>query len=187
MKFLPALVLALLLGCATSQKITVSPPRPVVTGTVVSYRTIEAELRPLMDAPYDPQIVIMDPVYGCLSEEATRKIITEGLATFSVKYIENARDCEDLAIEAAVVFRQLFRRDTANVRLGPPFGIIGGALVGDIPELGFVSPGYPLYHAVCAVRCSGGKWLLIEVQSKQVIEMLGPIYEGVFAPFLFIL
>lgn len=185
MKFLIILAACFLIGCATTK----SPPAPrsVVTGVIVSYATIEAELSPLMAEEYDPQIVIMDPFYGCLSEEATRKIIFEGLATFSIDYIENARDCEDLAIEAAVVFRQLFRRDTANVRLGPPFGIIGGALVANIPELGFIYPGYPCYHAVCAVRCLGGKWLLIEVQSGQVIEMTGPIYEGVFAPFLFIL
>lgn len=183
-KFLALLALsALLVSCASSPK----PVRQVVAGEIISYATIHRELRPLMTEKYEPKIILMDPVYGCISETATRKIIAEGLATFSVRYIENARDCEDLAIEAAALFRHLFRRDTGNVPLGPPFGIIGGALVGNIPELDFVSPGVPLLHAMVAVRCQGGKWLLIEVQSKQVIDLMGPIYEGSFDFFLFIL
>lgn len=140
-----------------------------------------------MTEEYEPQIILMDPVYGCISEAATRKIIAEGLANFSVRYIESARDCEDQSLELAVILRQLFRRDTGNVPLGPPFGLVGGALVGDIPELKFVSPGVPLYHVMVAARCQGGKWLLIEVQSKQVVELTGPIYEGSFELFLFIL
>lgn len=190
MKSLFSLLLSLLLvGCATSSKPPAPAPavRAVVTGEIVSYFTIEREMSALMDASYGPQVIVMDPRYGCVSEENTRRIIAEGLSTFPVDYVENARDCEDLSIELAVVLRHIFRRDTANVPLGPPIGIIGGAMVADIPELGFVSPGYPCYHAMCAVRCLGGKWLLIEVQSKQVVELTGPIYEGVFEPFLFIL
>lgn len=184
-KFLALVALSLLLvGCVTSSRQPASRP---VAGEIISYATVYRELRPLMTEEYAPKIILMDPVYGCISEAATRKIIAEGLATFSVKYIENARDCEDLALDAAVIFRQLFRRDTGNVPLGPPFGIIGGALVGNIPELDFVWPGVPFLHAMVAVRCQGGKWLLIEVQSKQVIDLMGPIYEGTFEMFLFIL
>lgn len=184
-KFIALVALSLsLIGCASLRQ---PQPRLVVTGEVISYATIYRELRPLMTEEHDPQIVLMDPVYGCISEAATRKIIAEGLANFPVRYIESARDCEDISIEATVIFRHIFRRDTGNVPLGPPFGIIGGALVADISELGFVSPGYPLYHAMCAVRCDGGKWLLIEVQSKQVVELTGMIYEGSFELFLFIL
>lgn len=175
-----------LVGCVSSPSPRVKTERPIVSGEIISYASIQKELTPFFPEA-DPKIIIMDPMYGCISEESTRRILVEGLATFDVTYIENARDCEDLAIEATVVFRTLFRRDTGNVPLGPPIGIIGGALLGDIPEMHFNYPGTPCYHAMVAVRCKGGKWLLVEVQSKQIIELMGPMYEGSFEPFLFIL
>lgn len=187
MKSLFFLLLSLLLvGCATSSKQSSPPPpiREVVTGEIVHYSTIENELRPLMSEEYDPKLVLMDAQYGAVSEEATRKIIAEAFLTFHFDYVEEANDCDDGAIQLTVLLRSIFRRDTASVPLAAPIGLIGGALVGDIPELKFVSPGFPLYHAMVAVRCQGGKWLLVEPASKQVTELTGPIYEGSFELFV---
>lgn len=184
MKILYALALTLLLGCATTKLPQPPAPRPVVTGEIVSFRTLERELRPLMSEEYDPQLILMDELYGAIPEDAMRRIINEGLAAHKFDYQEEGRDCDDAAVEATVIFRHLFRRDTHNVSLAAPIGIVGGALVGNITELGFTSPGFPLYHAMCIARCKGGKWLLIEVESKQVIEFTSTIYEGSFEFFL---
>lgn len=182
MKILFTLALALLIGCATNKlpQFVAPAPRPVVTGVIVSQRAIYAELSPLMAQHYELQLILMDSVYGCLSEEDTRRIITEAFRTFNNNYIEEARDCDDLGIELAVKLRTLFRRDTANVPLSSTFGLVGGALVGDILELDFQAGDEPLYHIMVLVRCAGGKWLLIEPQSKQVCEFTGTIYEGSF-------
>lgn len=183
--FLALLSACLFLGCATSSKQFKTPPaRAVVTGEIVSYSTIHRELRPRMAEEYAPKLILMDAVYGAVSEEVTRRILSEGLASFNFVYVNEARDCDDAAIELVVILRRIFRRDTANVPLAAPIGIIGGVLVGDIPELKFVSPGVPFYHAMVAVRCLGGKWLLVEPASKQVVELTGPIYEGSFELFL---
>lgn len=179
MKILYALALTLLLGCTTTKLPQPSSPRPVVTGVVVSYRTIEAELRPLMAEHYKPQLISMDAYYGCVSEQHTRRIIAEALSTFNTHYIEESLDCDDLAINLVVQMRALFRRDTAYVPLASTFGVVGGALAGDIPELGYKDEGL-FFHAMVIVRCQNGKYLLIEPQSKQICEFTGLIYEGVF-------
>lgn len=177
MKLLYTLALTLLLGCATSHK--TPSPYPVVTGEIIYYRIMEGELRPLMAEHYDPQLILMDEIYGVISEQDTRRIIAEAFSTFKPYFIEEARDCDDQAIEIVVRMRALFRRDTENVPVASTFGVIGGALVGDIPELHYRNDGIA-YHAMAVVRCAGGKWLLIEPQSKQVCEFTGTIYEGSF-------
>lgn len=175
-RFFAVLALSLsLIGCATSPKLVT---RAVVTGEIISYATIERELRPLMDASYDPQLILMDARYGCVSEETTRRIINEGLANFDWRYIEESADCDDSAISLVVILRHIFRRDTGNVPLAAPIGIVGGALVGSIPELKFVWPGVPMYHAVVLLRCEGGKYLLVEPESKQICEFTSLVYEG---------
>lgn len=182
-KFLALVALSLfLVGCVTSHR--PPPPRPVVTGEIISYTTIESELRPLMDVSYDPQLILMDSRYGCIPEEAMRRILNEGLANFSWRYVEESADCDDGALDLTVILRHLFRRDTGNVPLAAPIGIIGGALVGNIPELNFVWPGVTLYHAVILVRCQGGKYLLVEPASKQICEFTSLVYEGNFEFFL---
>lgn len=173
MKILYALALTLLLGCATSHK---TP----VTGEIVSNFKIVHELRPLMAEHRGQHLVLMDEVYGPISEADTRKLISEAFRTFNPSYILEARDCDDLAIELVVKLRVLFRRDTGSVPLGSTVGVVAGALVGDIPELNFVASPEPFYHAMAVVRCAGGKWLLIEPASKQVCEFTGTIYEGSF-------
>lgn len=174
MKILFAFALTLLIGCATRQ------PAPPVAGEIVSNFKIVRELRPLLGEYFGRQIILMDEVYGSISEADTRKLIAEAFRTFNTHYIEEARDCDDLGIELVVKLRALFRRDTGGVPLSSTFGLVCGALVGDIPELKFVASSEPFYHAMVVVRCKGGKWLLIEPQSKQVCEFTGTIYEGSF-------
>lgn len=179
MKILFALALTLLLGCATSHKLTPVPaPRPAVTGEIVSYRTFESELNPFLAEEYEDQIILMDANFGCVSELEMRRIISEGLLTFPVFYIPEVHDCDDQSLEAIIVLRHLFRRDTANVPLAAPIGLVGLKLVSDIPEMGYFLDGEIGYHAVILVRCLGGKYLLVDPSTKRVSEFTQHVYEG---------
>lgn len=178
-KFLLLLALSLLLvGCATSRK----APQPQKIAEVVYATDLRAELFPLMEE--GSRLVIMDWRFVALPEERTRQLINDALFKFDSHYVVEARDCDDIAIEYVVRLRALFRRELKDVECAAPVGIVGGAMVGDIPELKIFLHGRIAYHAMVAVRCSGGKWLLVEPSEKRIVDLSSPIYEGTLELFL---
>lgn len=177
-KFLALLALsALLVSCASLRQ-----PRSEKIAEIVSVHRIQHELQDRM-LP-GSKLAIMDVYFVSIPEDRTRKLIDEALFGFSTRYVIEARDCDDIAIEYVVRLRSLFRRELNNLEAAGPIGLVGGAIVGDIPELKIVLHGRTVYHAMVVVRCSGGKWLLVEPSEKRIVDLASPYYEGTLELFL---
>lgn len=175
-KFLALAALSLLLvGCATSRR----QPKLVE----INYADeIRYELLSLMES--ESKLVVMDWRFVSLPEARTRELINEAFVRFNPTYIVEARDCDDIAVEYVVRLRALFRRELKDWETAAPVGVVGGAMVGDLPELKIFLHGRIAYHAMVAVRCSGGKWLLVEPSTKRIVDLSSPYYEGTLELFL---
>lgn len=175
-KFLTLLALSLfLVSCATS-------PRQPKLVEITYADEIRYELLSLMGS--GSKLVVMDWRFVSLPEARTRELINEALVKFNTAYVVEARDCDDIAIEYVVRLRALFRRELKDWETAAPVGVVGGAMVGDIPELKIFLHGKTAYHAMVAVRCSGGKWLLVEPSLKCMVDLSSPYYEGTLELFL---
>lgn len=146
------------------------------TGIIISAAAIEEELSPFIN--HKCKLTVMDGSFGCVPEETVRGLIAVAMFDFDNTYIVEARDCDDLALEFIVKLRRAFRDLTDGVPLGSPIGLVGIKLVQDIPEMGYILHGKIAYHAVVVVRCSEGKWLLVDPGTKKVTEFTGHLYEG---------
>lgn len=111
-------------------------------------------------------------------EKEVREILSLLLPKFDITYIPEARDCDDLALEFIVKFRRLCRIVMDDVPLAVPSGLIDVKLCRDIPEMGYKLEGGIGYHAIVAIRCMGGKWLLVDPDTKKVSEFTQHLYEG---------
>lgn len=180
-KFLTLLaLLALLVGCATSPR----PTSPKIA-ELISSPTIARELQSMMDE--GDKIFFMDWRFVSIPEDRTRRLISEAFVGFDTRYVVEARDCDDISNEYLARLRALFRRELNNSQAAAPVGLIGGAVVGDIPELNlYLHGGEPVLHAMVVVRCYDGKWLLVEPSKKRVVELESPYYEDTFRPMLVI-
>lgn len=146
------------------------------TGEIVMYGTLEKELSPFIDE--ECKLITTDAMFGCLPEEKVRSMVANLLFTFDNTYIDEARDCDDLAWEFIVKFRRFSREVTADVPLASPCGFIGVKLVGDVPEMGYNLGGRVGCHAIVIIRCQGGKWLLVDPGTKRVSQFTQYLYEG---------
>lgn len=154
-------------------------PKPAPTpstGEIVMYHTIEDELVGFIDEPC--KLITTDAMFGCLPEAKVREMVKNLLFTFDNTYIDEARDCDDLAWEFIIKFRRFHRDVTADVPLAASAGFIGVKLVGDVPEMGYILGGKVGYHAIVIIRCQGGKWLLVDPGTKKVSEFTQHLYEG---------
>lgn len=156
----------------------IRPPAPTqqLTGQIVFSNTIENELSRFLVDPC--RLVVMDNTFGCLPEERVLEITKKFLFTFDNSYVVEARDCDDLALEAIVKLRRLFRDETEGVPFAAPVGLVGIKIVSDIPDMRYLLEGRVGYHAAVVVRCAGGKYLLIDPGTKKVSEFTQYIYEG---------
>lgn len=154
-----------------------APPAPApATGEIVMYHHIESALRPFIEE--DCKLITTDAMFGCLPEAKVRAMVANLLFTFDNTYIDEARDCDDLAWEFIVKFRRFHREVTDNVPLAASAGFIGVKLVNDVPEMGYLLDGRVGYHAIVIIRCQGGKWLLVDPGTKRVSEFTQHLYSG---------
>ena len=142
---------------------------------VFSYRLENELLRFTTD---DLRVLTTDADYGCLPEKEVRSILSLLLRKFDNTYIPEARDCDDLALEFIVKYRRLAREVMDDVPLAVPAGLIDVKLCTDNPEMGYKLNGRVSYHAIVIIRCMGGKWLLVDPDTKKVSEFTQHLYEG---------
>lgn len=177
MNFLLAVLLSTYLAFAGEPSPNFRPcSSSAPVGEIVPRYRIERELRRFVTN--DLRIITMDSDFGCLPEPEVRDLIEKVLFTFDNTYITEARDCDDLALEFIVKFRELSRETMDGVPLAVPCGLVDVKLVRDIPEMGYELEGRVGYHAIVAVRCMDGKWLLIDPDTKRVSEFTQHLYEG---------
>lgn len=177
-----SLALAGLLAFSSSDKepspnFRPSQPAPEeVRGEVVFSYHIEKELRQFTTD--NLRVITMDSDYGCLPEKEVRAMVSNLLFTFDNTYIVESRDCDDLALEFIVKYRRFARDRMDGVELAVPCGLIDVKLCQDIPEMGYNLHGGIGFHAIVIIRCMGGKWLLVDPDTKRVSEFTQHLYEG---------
>jgi hypothetical protein len=162
------------LGAFWNKKPKQSPK--LATGEIVMYHHIEKELSPFLDD--ECRLITTDALFGCLPEAKVQEMVKNLLFTFDNTYIDEARDCDDLAWEFIIKFRRFHRDVTRDVPLAPSAGFIGVKIISDIPEMGYNLHGNVGYHAIVIIRCQGGKWLLVDPGTKKVSEFTQHLYEG---------
>lgn len=186
MKYLLLLTLTLLIGCATSPKIpapAASNPPPPVPVFLLNADTLEEELLPL--TVEGSKIIIMDWAYGALTEEHTRRLISEALIGFTPYYVVEAYDCSDISFSFMLRLRALYLRDCQGAPVAAPVGLVGAKMVADMPDLGIALYGGIGYHAMNVIRHAGG-WLIVEPSLGKVAEFTGLCYGGELEVFILI-
>lgn len=148
----------------------------VLRGEIVYSQHIEEELRRFTTD--DLRVITMDSTFGCLPEKEVRALVANLLVTFDNTYIDDIRDCDDLALEFIVEYRRRARGAVENIPLAVPAGLVDVKLCQDIPEMGYKVGGGIGYHAIVIIRCMGGKYLLVDPDTKKVSEFTQYLYEG---------
>lgn len=154
-------------------------PIKVITYAVVVQYCVVTDLRPIERKPAVIGLdTPLDGIYALPSQAQINKI-NHSIRERKQTYVDDAHDCDDMALEYYVNARQLARKIFPSGNSALAVGVIFVKIDGPVPDLGIDwKLMRPAYHALNVFLREDGTWIVVEPQNGAMAYWKSIYYEG---------